>query len=40
VGASIEVIEKHYRHVLPLDEADLSFTALDRTKSAEPNRER
>jgi len=37
VGASVEVIEKTYRHVLPLDDADLSFTDVDRTKT-EPDR--
>ena len=37
VGASVEVIEKTYRHVLPLDHADLSFTRVDRTKT-EPDR--
>jgi len=33
VGASVEVIEKNHRHVLPLDHADLSFTRVDRTKT-------
>ncbi len=37
VGASVEVIEKNHRHVLPLDDADLSFTRVDRTKT-EPDR--
>jgi integrase len=37
VGASVEVIEKSYRHVLPQDEVDLSFTSVDRTNT-EPDR--
>ena len=40
VGASVKVIEDTYRHVLPQDDADLSFTTVDRTKSAESGRHR
>jgi hypothetical protein len=37
VGASVKVIEDTYRHVMPQDDADLSFTKVDRTKT-EPDR--
>jgi hypothetical protein len=37
VGASVKVIEDTYRHVMPQDAADLSFTNVDRTKT-EPDR--
>ena len=37
VGASVKVIEDTYRHVIPQDDADLSFTNVDRTKT-EPDR--
>ena len=37
VGASVKVIEDTYRHVIPQDDADLSITNVDRTKT-EPDR--